>query len=392
MNFETSIVREDAFEDESRVRRRRAIVIGVIVLAIAAALAFAMFGRKSGGTAAGDNPAAQKQQAPHVTVVVPGRVQVSRIISSTGTLAARREMPVGVVGEGGRVTRVLVEPGQWVKAGQVLATIERSVQSEQAAALAAQINVAKADAELAQSQLDRAQKLVSSGFISRADLEQKKATRDGALARVRVAEAQLAQQRASNGRLDIRAPEAGLILTRAVEPGQVVSPASATLFRIAKGGEMEMRAQLAEGDLAQIHTGARAKVTPVGSSNSFDGQVWQVSPVIDPQTRQGIVRIALAYQPAIRPGGFALADIYTGSVDAPVLPESAVLSDQNGNYVYVIGPDNKVIRQPVKTGQVSDAGIAIVSGLNGTEKVVLSAGAFLNPGETVIPQRAAARR
>lgn len=391
MNFETSIVRED-FEDESRARRRRAIIIGVIVLVVAAAPAFMMFGRKSGGTAAPVAATAQKQQAPHVTVVVPGRVAVSRIVSATGSLAARREMPVGVVGEGGAVTRVLVEPGQWVKAGQVLATIERSVQSEQAAALAAQINVAKADAELAQSQLDRAQKLVSSGFISRADLEQKKATRDGALARVHVAQAQLAQQRASNGRLDIRAPAEGLVLTRAVEPGQVVSPGSGTLFRIAKGGEMELRAQLAEGDLAQVHVGANAKVTPVGSAKTFNGQVWQVSPVIDPQTRQGIARIALGYDPAIRPGGFAQADIYTGSVDAPVLPESAVLSDQNGNYVYVINAENKVVRQPVKTGQVSETGIAIVSGLNGTETVVLSAGAFLNPGETVIPQRAAARR
>jgi multidrug efflux pump subunit AcrA (membrane-fusion protein) len=114
--------------------------------------------------------------------------------------------------------------------------------------------------------------------------------------------------------------------------------------------------------------------------------------VIDPQTRQGIARVALSYSPALRPGGFAQAEIVTGEVNAPVLPESAVLSDQNGNFVYVVDPDNKAQRRAVKTGQVSEKGIAIVSGLTGNEKVVLSAGAFLNPGQAVKPHRQAAGR
>src|SRR3546814_4280320 len=93
-------------------------------------------------------------------------------------------MPVGVAGEGGRVTRVLVDAGTWVKAGQVLATVDRSVQSETAASLAAQVRVAEADAKLAQADLDRAKQLVSRGFISQADIDSKTATRDAAVARV----------------------------------------------------------------------------------------------------------------------------------------------------------------------------------------------------------------
>src|SRR3546814_2903743 len=69
-------------------------------------------------------------------------------------------MPIGVVGEGGRVMRVLVEPGDWVRAGQALATIERSVQTQQTRSLAAQVEVARADARLAEAELDRAQALV----------------------------------------------------------------------------------------------------------------------------------------------------------------------------------------------------------------------------------------
>jgi RND family efflux transporter MFP subunit len=322
---------------------------------------------------------------PSVTVAVPGRQMVARVLSSTGTLAARREMPIGVAGEGGLVTRVLVEPGQWVGAGQVLATVDRSVQAQTAASLAAQIKVARADLAIAESELKRAAQLVDRGFISKADLERRTATRDAARARVGVAQASLGEQNARNGRLDIRAPAAGLVLTRAVEPGQIVGAGSGVLFRMAKGGEMEMRALLSEADLAGLTVGVQAKVTPVGGAQSFTGQVWQISPVIDPQTRQGVARIALSYNEALRPGGFAAADIVSGGAQAPQLPESAVLSDDKGNFVYVVGAGNKVERRNVKVGAVSDAGVAIASGLSGTERVVLSAGAFLNPGQKINP-------
>jgi len=161
---------------------------------------------------------------------------------------------------------------------------------------------------------------------------------------------------------------------------------------VAKGGEMELRARLAEQDLAQLAVGVPAEVTPVGSSRSFSGQIWQLSPVIDPQTRQGTARIALAYDPALRPGGFAAAQIRSGSAEASLLPESAVLSDDEGNYVYVVGKNDRVQRRPVTTGQVSDKGITILKGLSGTEQIVLSAGGFLNPGDQIIPERQARRR
>lgn len=393
MNYETSIPTDGTVYsgvDQNR-GRRRAIIIGVLVLVAAAAIAFFMFSRGSDKATpvAGKDDAAN---APQVTVVVPGRQPVARTVSATGTLAARREMPVGVVGEGGMVTRVLVEPGTWVGAGQVLAVVERSVQSQQAASLQAQIGVARANARLAEQELARAQQLVSRGFVSKADVDRRIATRDQTLAQVRVAEAQYRETLNRNARLDIRAPAAGLVLTRAVEPGQVIGGASGTLFRIAMGGQMELRAQLSEADLATVHVGAQSKVRPVGSTRTFSGQVWQVAPVIDPQSRQGIARVALAYDPALRPGGFAQAEIVTGQADAPMLPESAVQSSDGGNYVYVVGPDNKAQRRAVKTGQVTEQGVVIASGLNGDEQVVLSAGAFLSPGQAVRPTRAAQQR
>ncbi|MBO9714685.1 efflux RND transporter periplasmic adaptor subunit [Sphingomonas sp.] len=396
MNYEARMFgRDDQLTlsgDETVQRRRWPWVVAILAILLVIVAGFMMMGRKGGdaakapASAAAGKTAKSNAQIPTVTVAVPGNSALSEQVSGTGSLAAKREMPVGVPGEGGLVNAVLVEPGQWVAAGQVLATIDRSVQVQTAESLAAQVRVARADAQLAQSNLERAQKLVSNGFVSKADIDQKTATRDSAMARVRVAEAQLAETRARNNRLYIRAPAAGLVLTRQVEPGQIVSSGSGVLFRLAKGGEMELRAQLAEADLQKVHVGSVATVRPVGSDAVFTGPVWQVAPVIDPTTRQGIARVQLAYNPALRPGGFASATISTGTQNVPLLPQSAVQTDeQNRNYVYIVNARNEAEQRFVTTGDVSDTGVAITKGLTGSEKVVLTAGAFLTPGQKVNP-------
>ena len=388
MNYETTVSLDgnetvifERSDDDARRRRRRNLLLAALAVVLLAAIAWYLF--------SGDEPAADEagaEQAPAVSVIVPGRTTIAGTINATGTLAARREMPVGVVGEGGRVISVPVEAGQWVRAGQVLAVIDRSVQSQQAESAAAQIEVARADAQLAQANLDRALQLVDRGFISKADVDRLSATRDAAVARVRVAEAQYGERRARNAQLNIVAPAAGLLLERNVEPGQVVGGGSGTLFSIAKGGEMELLAELGETELAQLPLGAMASVTPVGTDKSFTCQVWQISPIINEQDRQGTARCAMPYAPELRPGGFASAEINSGSVVAPLLPESAIQNDEKGPFVYIAGRDNKVVRRDVKTGIVTANGIAVVEGLSGNEKVIQRAGGFVSPGEVVRPR------
>ncbi|RSV50360.1 efflux RND transporter periplasmic adaptor subunit [Sphingomonas sp. ABOLD] len=389
MNYEAGMLdRQEqlGFEGEPARRGRRWLWIGLGAFVLVVIAGFLLMGRPATKPLPAAKGAKGQGQLLTVTVSAPGQQTASTIVTGTGSLAAKREMPVGVAGEGGLVTRVLVDAGSWVKKGQVLAVVDRSVQAQTAESLAAQIRVAEADAKLAQANLDRAQQLVGNGFISRADIDQRVATRDQALARVRVAKAQLAETQARNRRLDIRAPEAGLVLARQIEPGQIVSSGSGTLFRMAMDGQFELRTQLSEADVQKLHVGAPAEVTPVGTQTSFKGQVWQVSPVIDPTSRLGIARIALPYNPALRPGGFASARIVAGSVTSVILPQSAVQSDQQGTYVYILNDKNEAVRRDVKTGDVSDEGVRITSGLTGNERVVMTAGAFLNPGQKVIPQ------
>ncbi|RYE43252.1 MAG: biotin/lipoyl-binding protein, partial [Hyphomicrobiales bacterium] len=145
--------------EDNRLVSRKMLIVGAIILAVLIGLWFINRFNKPDELGAAD-----QAQAPVVTVIVPGRGSVAGEISTTGTLAARRELPVGSVGDGGRVERVFVEPGDWVRAGQVLAVIDRSVQNEEAASLDAQIAVAQANARLAQANLDRALRLVDRGF------------------------------------------------------------------------------------------------------------------------------------------------------------------------------------------------------------------------------------
>ena len=388
MNYETSVIsaRDDLDTDPTRSRNKTVWIVAVVAILLAIAAGAYYYTSSSSSGAAVAAAAGKDSQAQTITVIAPGNGMVVSAINATGTLAARREIPVGVVGEGGQVARVFVEAGDWVKQGQVLVSIERSVQNQQLASLDAQIGVARADAQLAQNELDRAMKLVDRGFISKADVDRKTAARDSARARVRVAEAQLNESRARTARLDIRAPVGGYILERNVQPGQTVSASSGILFRMAEGGEMELQAQLGEAALAQISVGVPATVTPVGSEQAFAGQVWQIAPMINEASRQGIARIALPFNLALKPGGFASVEIKAGAVSAPLLPESAIQTDKDGSYVYVVDKANKVARRAVKIGIVTPDGIAIVEGLDGTERVVMYAGGFLNPGETIKPK------
>ncbi|MEM6474660.1 MAG: efflux RND transporter periplasmic adaptor subunit, partial [Pseudomonadota bacterium] len=150
MNFETTITAEAADNvaadvagsQEAGVEKRSGIPrwllfggIGVFGLLLAIAAYFVLF-------APAPAPVADdSSQAPVVTVIAPGKTTVEGVIEAPGTLAARREMPVGVAGEGGQVLRVLADAGDWVNAGQVLAVVDRSVQVQQTGALAAQIEV-----------------------------------------------------------------------------------------------------------------------------------------------------------------------------------------------------------------------------------------------------------
>ncbi|MGB7404546.1 MAG: efflux RND transporter periplasmic adaptor subunit [Pacificimonas sp.] len=357
----------------------------VIALAALAAIGIAAWFLTRGGDEAVAADAGSAS-VPTVSVIVPGLSEVTADVRVTGSVGAQRDLPVGVQGQGGMVMSVLVDEGDYVREGQVLARIDKSVQSQQVAQLRAGVAQADADAALAQSELERAEALVERGFISTADIERRTAERDSARARVNVARAQLRAAEAQLAQLDVRAPESGLILERRVEEGQVVSPGSGALFRIAEDGQMELRANVAEADLRGLTVGQNADVQLTGSPTAYKGRVWMVSPIIDPTTRQGEARILISGDQQVRPGAFATGLIETGTAERPVLPESAVFGGVDDAFVFIVDDENNVSRRTIVTGPVNASGVTIVDGLSGEERVVMSAGAFLNDGDPVEPR------
>jgi RND family efflux transporter MFP subunit len=353
--------------------------IVLVLLLILAGVTYRVMNRPAPPASGVDDP----MSIPLVSVVVPSMQAVTSTVSFTGTISARYDMPIGAEGEGGRITAVYVEAGDHVKRGQVLAKLDDSVIRPQLNRLAASLEEARADSSLADAEYKRAKGVESSGALSAEEVERRRAAAETASARVKVAAAQLAETQAHLGRTFVRAPSDGTVLTRKAEVGQMAMPGSDTLFRLASNGEIEMRGQVAEQDLATLSIGQPADIRLVGISEPFKGTVRLLGAVIDPQTRLGDIRVELAPAPALRPGAFARGEVTVGNAKRAVLPQTAILSDAKGTYVLVVNGENKVERREIHISGTVPEGIVVSDGLQGNEHVISTAGGFLREGEKV---------
>ena len=328
-------------------------------------------------------PTSDKDTAvpPLVTVVVPALGAVESKVSLTGLISARNDMPIGNEGDAGRISEVLVEAGDRVRKGQVLARLNPITAQSQLDSAAASLDEVLANAAVAQSEWARAQQ--GEDIFSKEENERRRTTALTAQAKVKAAQAQLRDARNKLAQTMILAPTDGIVLTRSAEVGQIAVPGSTVLFHLARDAEIEMRGQVAEQDVPRLALGQTATVRLDGAAKSFTGTIWQIGAVIDAGTRQGTVRIVLPADQSLRPGSFARADIEVGSTTGVLLPQTAVLSDERGNYVLVVGDDNKLERRAVTVGGARSEGLLVSQGLNGRERVVAIAGAFLRTGETV---------
>jgi len=353
--------------------------IGTAVVALVVLLAMRLT------HALGVKIAANKIPIPTVSVTEVGVSTLPTTVSIIGTIAARYDMPIGVEGDAGRVAAIYVEAGDHVKRGQVLARLNVSVLEPQVANLEAGLEQARAEAELADAEYRRAQAVGASGALSAEETQRRKSAALTAAAKVKVAAAQLAEAQARLARAAVRAPADGIILTRNVEVGQTATPGGEALFRLSEGGEVELRGQVAEQDLPLLKVGQSVNVRLTGITRVYEGHVRLLGAVIDPQTRLGMVRVALTPDPNLRPGAFARADVTVSNADRAVLPQTAVLTDDKGSYVLIVNAQHKVERRTVRVSGIVQNGVTISEGVSSKDQVVATAGAFLQEGELVNP-------
>ncbi len=359
---------------------------GIWILAVAALAIVALLVVRMTQAVAQKKSITKQLSVPTVSVTLAGVSDVPTTIEIIGTISARYDMPIGVEGDGGRVSAIYVEAGDHVRKGQVLARLNVAVLAPQVANLNAALDESRAEADLADAEYKRAVAVGTAGALSVEETERRKSSAVTAAAKVKVAAAMLAEAEAKLARAEVRAPADGVILTRNVEVGQTATPGGEALFRLSEHGDVELRGQVAEQDLPSLRVGQDVAVRLTGVAKVYPGKVRLLGAVIDPQTRLGTVRVALSPDLNLRPGAFARAEVTVSNAERTVLPQTAVLSDDKGSYVLVVNADDKLERRPVEVSGIAGNGVTIAAGgLKTTDQVVSTAGAFLQEGELVKP-------
>ncbi len=355
--------------------------------------------------------AAKRVAPPSITV---SKIKMADFIATaavSGSLIPREEILVAPEVEGFRVLELLVDEGTKVKKDQVLARLV----SEQLDAQVAQndAGVARSNATIAQAksqiveaearereakaQLERAEPLRKSGYLSGAVYDQRRSAASTAAAQViaardalRAAEADKKQVQAQGREVawrrsntEVRAPQDGLISRRNARIGASATAVGEPMFRIIANGEIELDAEIVETELSKVREGQKAVVTVPGSGD-FEGTVRLVSPEVDKATRLGRVKIFLGDNPALRIGSFARGLIETARSRGLSAPSAAVTFDTTGAHAQAV-VDNKVQRRDVRTGLIAGETVEITGGLSEGDLIVTRAGTFLRDGDIITP-------
>ncbi|HEV2364475.1 MAG TPA: efflux RND transporter periplasmic adaptor subunit [Caulobacteraceae bacterium] len=323
-----------------------------------------------------------KAQARAVTVVrVEPRV-IEGGLSASGQLIPRLDVAVFPELTGYRVDKLFVDEGSWVKKNQPMAQMDPVLLADvarQQAALAAQ---QQALARQAQTQAQRVKGIDNAGLLSEEQIQQRRFAARSATAQYNAQEAAAVDAKNRLSMATVRAPYAGLVIERNVNPGDVSAAGATPWFRIARDGVIELDADVPEEDIGKIRVGDKAKVTVTGGGSAI-GVVRLISPSISTTTHLGKVRITLPVRSDIRSGGFAHAVFLEGARAALAVPDTAVRYDADGASVMAVGADDRLQRVPVTTGQRGGGFVELVAGPPAGTVVVAKAAAMFTPGDFV---------
>jgi HlyD family secretion protein len=355
------------------------------------ALAVAALLLAAGGTTAllvhaQDNKApavAAPRPALTVTVAVPERATVAIAVAANGNIAAWQEALVGAEANGMRLAEVLVNVGDVVRKGQVLARFDSAMANADLAQSRAAVAEAEAMLAEAAANAQRARELQPSGALSAQQVAQLLTAERTAQARLEAVRAAQQVQQLRLQQAQVLAPDSGVISARSATVGAVV-PAGTELFRLIRQGRLEWRGEVAATELAQIRRGQTVTLAATGAGAPVTGTVRQVAPTVDAATRNALVYVDLPDTGGrLKAGMFARGEFATGSSTALTLPQTAVLLRDGFSYVFVVGPDQRVAQRKVATGRRSAERIEILQGLDEKARVVASGGGFLADGDTV---------
>jgi RND family efflux transporter MFP subunit len=320
-----------------------------------------------------------------VTAVTPRKVNLPMSLAANGNIAAWQEASIGAEASGLRLTQVLVNVGDRVQKGQVLATLASDTVRADVAQSRASLAETEAAAADAAANAERARTLQNTGALSASQINQYMTAEKTAQAKVEAARAMVQSQQARLAQTEVVAPDSGVISARAATVGAVVGPGT-ELFRLIRQGRLEWRAEVTSSELGHLTTGTTALVT-AASGARLEGRVRMIGPTVDPQTRSALVYVDLTPLPGMpasaRAGMFARGEFDLGSAPALTLPQAAIVLREGFSYAFALGPDNRVALVRVQTGRRAGDLVEILGGLATDARVVATGAGFLNDGDLV---------
>lgn len=342
------------------------VVLTGLVLGTAAALS----GCGVGEASVADDATARAETPVPVEVAQPYRADLFASYVATATLGSDADAPA-VARVAGDVVELLVEEGDRVAAGQILARLDGE-------RLRLEMLAAKASLEQAQKELERNRDLHQRGLISASmfdklqyDLEALRATYD--------------LKRLNYEYSKIRAPIAGIVAAREIKPGQNVRQ-NDVAFRITDTTELVAYLKIPQSEMSKFAAGHAAEIEVAAMPGErFAATLTRISPTID--TRNGTFRATAAINNAhgkLAPGMFGRFTIaYEAHPDALVIPATALLADEDDQAVYVVS-NGEVVRRTVETGISTEGRVEILGGLDETDVVVVVGQSALRDGSKVL--------
>ena len=265
-----------------------------------------------------------------------------------------------------------------------MAKLDDALLQAQIAQAEATLATQKASLDFKKSQLARAESLEQEGAFSKELLEQRRMETAGAQASLAASQAQVNEMKVRQSRMTLRAPVAGMVLQRAIRPGDISGGATTPYFRISRDGLIELDAEMPDAKLALLKEGSPATVT-LSTGEAIEGKVRFVSPRVDQNTSLGRARIQLPFDKALRPGSFAEARFGSSSNGALSVPASAIRYEAGGPSVMLVGDDNKVKQTPVKLGERTGDYVQLVQGPPAGARVLAVGSSFTLDGDVIQP-------
>lgn len=362
-------------------------ITAIICLCIGLTIGFLMGGEKQPKPDNTNNQSTNQAQnstptpVMAVEAITPTQTTINQSIPANGTIHGKEIATVSPRVSGMAIERVLVEVGDWVNQGQVLAILDNQSLNQDTNALQAELRQAQAILDKAKSDLARIEPLIAIDAISREQYDSYKTAKIQAAASVDAIKARLANLAISQARTQVLAPVSGVISEKLAEVGMITT--GGKLFAIIKGGTLEWQANIKADNAHQIAIGQAVEIN--AGDNIATAQVTRISPVVN-ASRELTVYAHLLDAQNLKSGMYQSGKILLGSHQALVLPQSAIMTQDGYNYVWQLKKTNQADIYQVQKHKVSLGDYQqdkVVVDLTQEMSVVAQGGNFLNDGDMV---------